>query len=55
VLFALHVGAYTRSGTQLSGKINIVPQAGALAIAPVTVTTIFHITKRDGMHEEPIF
>ena len=51
MLIALHIGAATRSGTQSSGKINVVPQAGALAVAPVAIATIVYVTKRDRMHK----
>ena len=52
---AQHVGTATRTGTQLSGKINVVPQAGALTVSPVTVATIVNVTEGNCMHNETIF
>ena len=51
---ALHVGAYTRSGTQFSGKINVVTQASALAVAPITIATIVNVTEWNGEHERAV-
>ncbi len=51
---AIRVGAATWSGTQLSGKINVVPQASALTVAPITIATIVYVTEGNMEHERAV-
>ena len=48
---SLHVWTTPLTHTEVPLKIDVVPNAGSFAVAPVTVSTIVYITKRYVLHK----
>ena len=51
VFVSLHVWTTPLSHTEVPLKIDVVPNAGSFAVAPVAVSTIVNVTKGEVLHK----
>ena len=54
VSLALHVRTAARTRAKATHKVDVVPQTSSLAVAPVAVATVVHITDRSAGHERAV-